>query len=98
METKPKNISLKAILLSIAIGIWAIVLQNVGIIPTNQNVKVVNSVDVSGTVDVGNTVDVQGSVDVGEVDVNITKINGWRAANYYRYSIDGKPFHALGTN
>jgi hypothetical protein len=86
METKSKNISLKAILLSIAIGIWAIVLQNAGIIPTNQNVKVVNSVDVSGT------------VDVGEVDVNITKINGWRAANYYRYSIDGKPFHALGTN
>ena len=67
METKSKNISLKAILLSIAIGIWAIVLQNAGIIPTNQNVKVVNSVDVSGT------------VDVGEVDVNITKINGWRA-------------------
>ena len=98
METKSQNFSLKAIQISIAIGIWAIVLQNAGIIPTNQNVKVVNSVDVSGTVDIGNTVDVQGSVDVGEVDVNITKINGWKAANYYKYSIDGKPFHALGTN
>lgn len=86
MEMKSKNTTLKVILLSIAIGIWAIVLQNAGIIPTTKNVSVVNSVDV------------RGSVDVGEVDVNITKINGWRAANYYRYSIDGKPFHALGTN
>lgn len=98
MEQTKKNISLKAILIVIGLGIWVLVLQNAGIIPSHQNVRVVNSVDIRGTVDVGNTVGVHGSVDVGEVNVNITKINGWRAANYYRYSIDGKPFHALGTN
>lgn len=52
MEKKSRNISLKAILISIAIGIWAIVLQNAGVIPTNQNVKVVNTVDVTGYLDV----------------------------------------------
>ncbi|MBN2834480.1 MAG: hypothetical protein JXR48_05885 [Candidatus Delongbacteria bacterium] len=69
METKSKNISLKAILIIIAVGIWVIIFQNAGIIPTNQNVRVVNSVDayVSGSVDVDNT-----------VDINIHEINGHR--------------------
>ncbi|AHW61452.1 hypothetical protein FH5T_01330 [Draconibacterium orientale] len=69
METKSKNISLKAILIIIAIGIWVIIFQNAGIIPTNQNVRVINSVDayVSGSVDVDNT-----------VDINIHEINGHR--------------------
>ncbi len=85
MEKKSKNISLKAILLTIAIGIWAIVLQNAGIIPTNQNVKVVNEVDayVRGSVDVDNTVDINGSVDVDNtVDINIEEINGKSNAFY----------------
>ena len=74
METKSKNILLKAVLIVIAVGIWAIVLQNAGIIPTSQNVRVVNEVDayvnggnidanVSGYVDVDNTV----SVSIDEV-------------------------------
>lgn len=69
-----KNISLKAILIVIGVGIWAIVLQNAGIIPTNQNVYVKGGyidADVSGSVRVDNTVDVNGSV-----DVNIEAING----------------------
>lgn len=51
------------------VGIWAIVLQNAGIIPTNKNVKVVNEVDayVRGSVSVDNT-----------VDINIEEINGHR--------------------
>jgi hypothetical protein len=74
METKSKNISLKAILIAMTIGIWAIVLQNAGIIPTNQNVRVVNEVDayVRGSVNIDNTVDVR-----GYVDVNIQAINGY---------------------
>ena len=32
METKGKNISLKAILIAIGIGIWVIVLQNADVI------------------------------------------------------------------
>jgi predicted nucleic acid-binding Zn ribbon protein len=51
-------LSLKGILLSIAIGIWILVLQNIGIIPINQDVRVTNKVDVGGTVSVDNTVDV----------------------------------------
>jgi len=50
--------SLKSILLAIAIGIWILVLQNFGIIPVSQDVRVTNEVDIKGNVDVGNTVDV----------------------------------------
>ena len=79
METKSKNLSLKAILGIIAIGIWAIVLQNAGVIPTNQNVKVVNTVDayVRGSVNVDNTVEVS-----GYLDVNLEAINGKSNAFY----------------
>lgn len=59
---KFKILSLKSILIIIAIGIWMLVLQNLGIIPVTQDVSVENTVDVSGTVDVGNTVDVSGTV------------------------------------
>lgn len=59
---KFKILSLKSILVIIAIGIWMLVLQNLGIIPVTQDVSVENTVDVSGTVDVGNTVDISGTV------------------------------------
>lgn len=73
MNTKSKNNFLNAILITIATGIWAIVLQNAGLIPTNQNVKVLNTVDVDGSVDakVENT-----------VDINISEINGHKNAFY----------------
>ena len=65
METKSKNISLKAILIAIGLGIWVIVLQNAGIIPTKQNVYVKGGyVDVFGSVESVNTVRVRGSVDI----------------------------------
>lgn len=53
-----KDLSLRSILLVIAIGVWSLVLQNLGIIPVSQNVKVTNGVEVDGTVRVDNTVDV----------------------------------------
>ena len=71
MENQTKNISLKIILISMTLGIWAIVLQNAGVIPTSQNVKVVNSVDVDGSVSVSGRVDVDNTV-----DINIEEING----------------------
>jgi len=80
METKSKNISLKAILIIMTIGIWAVVLQNAGIIPTKQNVYVKGGyidADVSGSVDIDNTVDVN-----GYIDVNIEAINGKSNAFY----------------
>ena len=85
MEAKTKNISLKAILLTIAVGIWAIVLQNAGVIPTNQNVKVVNTVDVNGSVRVSGEVD----ANVGNtVDINISAINGHSNA-FYDHGFNG---------
>ena len=60
-----KNLSLKSILVIIAVGIWMLVLQNLGIIPVTQDVRVKNTVNVSGNVDVDNT-----------IDVNLQEING----------------------
>jgi len=67
----------KIVLPLIAIGIWAIVLQNAGIIPTSQNVEVTNRVRVRGSVDINNTVDVS-----GYLDVNLEAINGKNNAFY----------------
>lgn len=67
METKSKNISLKAILIAIGLGIWVMVLQNAGVIPTKQNVYVKGGyidADVNGTVDVRGSVDVDNTVSV----------------------------------
>ena len=70
----------KLIFIAIAIGIWAIVLQNAGIIPTKQNVYVkggyVNA-DVSGSVDIDNAIEIDGTI-----DVNIDEINGYGNAFY----------------
>ena len=61
----------KISLIAIAIGIWMLVFQNFGIIPSKKNVGVENTVDVRGKVDV------EGKVDVGNVvDMNIKEING----------------------
>lgn len=45
---KSFNLSLKGILIIIALGIWMLVLQNLGIIPVAQ--------EISGTVEIGNHV------------------------------------------
>ena len=81
---KEIKISDKALLWLIAIGVWMILLQNLGIIPIEQKVaipstvdtEVVNTVDVQGRVDIENTVDIIGTVEVdntvhvtGTVDV-----------------------------
>lgn len=67
METKSKNISLKAILIAIGLGIWVIVLQNAGVIPTKQNVYVKGGyidADINGAVDVRGSVNVDNTVSV----------------------------------
>ena len=79
MNMDSKNISQKVVLITIAVGIWAIVLQNAGVIPTSQNVKVVNTVDVSGNVDAN----ISGSVSVDNtVDINIEEVNGYQAKSF----------------
>lgn len=60
-----KTLSLKSILTAIAVGIWMLVLQNLGVIPVAQDVRIKKTVKVSGNVDVDNT-----------IDVNLQEING----------------------
>ena len=70
----------KTVLIFIAIGIWAIVLQNAGIIPTKQNVTVKGGyleANVSGSVDIDNAIEIDGTI-----DVNIDEINGYDNAFY----------------
>jgi hypothetical protein len=78
MDTKSKNISLKAILIAIGVGIWVLVLQNAGIIPKLVGAKNgIQTVYVTGgSIDA----DVSGSVSVDNtVDINISEINGHRS-------------------
>lgn len=70
MINQSNNTYLKPILIVIALGIWAIVLQNAGIIPTNQNVRVVNTVGVDGSVRVSGNVDVDNTVDINLKQIN----------------------------
>ena len=55
----------------LVLGVWAIVLQNSGLIPpvSAPKVDVANTIRVRGSVDVDNTVDVRGSVDVNLSEV-----------------------------
>lgn len=64
----------KIILISIAISLWIIVLQNFGIIdPIKRNyVYIGNTLDVSGNVDVSGTVDIGNTV-----DINLSEVVGY---------------------
>jgi hypothetical protein len=80
MDKKSKGISLKAILIIIALGIWVLIIQNV-IIHNNQIVYVRGgNIDAS----IENTVDVKGSVDVyNTVSVSIEQVRGTDNRYYY---------------
>ena len=64
--------TLKLILSAIAIGVWTLVFQNLGLIPNIQKVRVVNKVNPN----VANTIKADVSID-NTVDVNIHQINGY---------------------
>ena len=75
-------------------GIWAIVLQNAGLLPTSQSVKVINEVDafVHGTVDA----DVYGSVNINNtLDINIEEVLGRKVGTRRAYTIDGVQYNSL---
>ena len=76
---KIKNSSSNLFLFVIGIGIWVLVLQNAGIIPTKQNVYVKGGyVVIEKPVSIDGNVRVNGSVDIeNTVDVNIHEINGY---------------------
>jgi hypothetical protein len=87
---KSKDISLKAILIAIGVGVWIIVFQNAGVIPSKQNVYVKGGyidADVKGAVDVNGTVDVRGNVNVDNtVSVSIDQVLGTNGQKYYFYN------------
>ncbi len=73
-----------ALVVLLVIGVWAVVLQNSGLIPpvSTPKVDVANTVQVRGSVDVDNTVsvDVDNTVTVdtnGPIDVNLAKVVGY---------------------
>lgn len=80
---EPKTINLQNItLIIIAIGVWAIVLQNAGMIETRQDVYVKGgSIDA----DVSNTLDVNVE---NQVDVNLNAING--RSSFYDFGGNGE--------
>mgnify|MGYP003448503307 CR=1 FL=1 len=87
-----KNISLKLLLITATVGIWILVLQNFGIIPTSQNVRVTNKVGVTGEVNAN----VNGSVSVDNtVDVNLYEINGHRDCFYNSTSQHPKDYYRI---
>lgn len=91
-KSQGKNITLKGLLLIIAIGVWVIALQNLGVIPINQKVKVVETVRIVGDVDAN----VSGSVSVDNtVDVNLDKVLGYPVGCRRSYTIDGREYQAI---
>lgn len=77
-EKKSNTLFTKSMLFIIGAGIWVLVLQNGGVLPSNQDVYVNGgNLRVSGSVDVDNTVDVS-----GYLDVNLEAINGKSNAFY----------------
>ena len=81
---KQENYILRnALLLFIAVGVWGLFMQNMGLfVPSDdytQKVRVVNTVDT----EVQGSVNVNGQVGVyNTVDINISEINGYQAQTY----------------
>lgn len=93
---KGKNLSIKALLIVIAVGIWTSVLQNTGIIPSaGKQVYVLGGdidANVSGAVDVRNIVD----VDVqNQVSVDIERVLGYPIGCHKSYTVNGREYHAI---
>lgn len=84
-----------ALLIVIAVGIWGLFMQNMGLfVPSDdftQKVRVVNTVDA----EIQNSVTVNGSVDVqNTVDIDIKAINGHYNAFYGKKSTNG-PYYGI---
>lgn len=93
---KWKSLSIKALLVVIALGIWANVLQNAGIIPSaGKQVYVVGGdigANVTGEDDVKNTVDVDVQNQVG---VDIEGVLGAPIGCHKSYTINGQDYYAI---
>lgn len=97
---KNTNNSIKIIMITISVGIWAIVFQNFGVLPMRQNVFIEDghvNASIDRTVNVRGEVNVSGNVDVDNtVDINIRQILGRSAAAYHEYYKGGEEYLSLG--
>src|SRR5687768_481426 len=94
----PRRILTQNVFLGIiALGVVIICLQNFGIIPTNNTVRINGGfVSVSGDVGVSGDVDVSGTVSIDNtVDVNLEKIIGHNPGCRKSYTIDGEKYVSL---
>lgn len=83
MTQNTSDNSLKIIFIIIAVGIWAIVLQNAGIVPLEQNVRIVNTVDTQVN---GGFVKVSGNVEIDNstpIPISIDEVLGRDGKKYY---------------
>lgn len=83
MTQNTSDNSLKIIFIIIAVGIWAIVLQNAGIVPLEQNVRVVNTVDTQVN---GGYMEVSGNVEIDNstpIPISIDEVLGKNGKKYY---------------
>lgn len=96
METKQKISLMKISVISIALGIWVIVFQLAGVLPSTQKVYVVggevaadikNPVNVSGSVNVDNTIDINLAEINGQSDVFFNNPTRGHSGKYYRLPV-----------
>lgn len=91
-----KNLSIKALLVVIAVGVWAMVLQNAGIIPSaGKQVYVIGGnldASVSGSVRVDNDVDVNVQ---NQVSVDLQRVLGYPIGCHKSYTINGREYQAI---
>lgn len=92
-----EKLSIKFLLVIIGSGIWVLVFQNYIAHFTSKGVEKVYVTGGSISAKSESPLEVKGSVDVNNVvDINVRQINGWRAANYEAYKLEGYEYHALG--
>jgi len=94
MELKANRTD-RILLVAVAIGVWVLVAQNLGLLPSPGPaaipVEVVNRVGVSGSVDVSGSVSVDNTVDINIEEINghddVFFNDGFGTTKYYRLPI-----------
>jgi hypothetical protein len=93
MFLKSNDLFIKVILITIAIGIWGLFFQNLGILKSKQSVYVSGGfidADVSGSVEVSGSVDIDNTV-----DVNLDEVLGYPVGCRTSYTIDGRQYQSI---
>lgn len=84
MKKNESNTYNRTILILIAIGVWFLVLQNMGVMVGSRKVKLDEPIRVKGDMEVKNT-----------VDVNVSKVLGRPVGSSRSYELDGVEYHTI---